>query len=123
MEILTNNSPDVTDAQPKKLTKNERKIKDAIDQIKREASMKHAHLAESFFRYLTSCEDPEGPEVQQKLAQINGQWRLYVHRKRLNPVAASLLQAECEGLIKEYTELKAVKGLPVQPEAQPEPAN
>ena len=86
MNIDRNNETEKEIAYPKesKMTREQIRVKERIEA---EANRVYQQLAEKFLSFMVECEDPEGPEVEEKKKQISAQWRLYCTRKQLLPVA------------------------------------
>jgi uncharacterized protein YnzC (UPF0291/DUF896 family) len=91
--------------QPKErpLTREERRYQERIN---REVQEVFDQLTRNFFTFFMSS-DPEGIEVQDKIKQLDAQWRVYCKRKKLLAKGYPMLKQYCEKLIEEYKTEKA----------------
>lgn len=89
----------------KKLTREQRRH---IERVNQEVTIAIEQQAEKFLKFFTTCDNPEGPEVAEKVKQMDAQWRTYCGRKRLMPKAFPLLKKYCESVIEQYQKEKAV---------------
>jgi hypothetical protein len=101
-----------TEEAPKEkvLTKNERKIQQKQNEFQQrvalEARRTHETLARKFFQFFMDSDNPEGPEVEEKMKQLNAQWKLYCHRSQLVPEAHNLLQKYMDEVVNDYQKEK-----------------
>jgi 5'(3')-deoxyribonucleotidase len=110
---MTIGGPPVREEAPKpvekKLTREQRRF---MQRIETEARRVHEQLAGRFMEYLVTCDNPHSPEVLEKASQISAQWKVFCRRKNLVPAVFNALENYCDGLIKEYQEIKAEKATP-----------
>jgi hypothetical protein len=83
------------------------------ERINNEAQQVIKTLQDKFFNFFIECENPEGPEVVEKMKQISAQWRLHCKRRNLIASAYTVLDEYMDNAIKEYYQQKEDKA--VQP--------
>ena len=93
----------------KQPTRQQRRFQERITE---EAKETHERLAESFLIFFTQHENPEDPEVQDKIKQISAQWRLYCSRRQLVAKAFMAIDDYMDGILRQYQESKNVKPQP-----------
>lgn len=78
-----------------------------IERVEQEANMVFTALCDKFLAFFSTCENPQGQEVKDKMAEINGQWLTYATRRQLNIQALSMVKDYMDSILKEFEE-KAV---------------
>lgn len=85
------------------LSRRARRFKERIEAEARET---HDRLANKFLIYFTNCDNPEGSEVQEKMKQIDAQWRIYCTQRQLNPAALPVVNNYMLNIIDHYRKSK-----------------
>lgn len=88
----------------KKLTREQRRH---IERVNQEVTKAFEQQSEKFLQLFTTSDNPEGPEITEKLKQMDAQWRTYCGRKHLKAHAFTLLKRYCDGVIEQYKKEKA----------------
>jgi hypothetical protein len=90
------------------LTREERRHQQRVNQ---EVQSVFDELTRKFFTFFMGCDDPESPIVQDRIKQLDAQWRVYCKRKRLLPKGFPMLKQYCDTLVEEYKTEKADKSI------------
>jgi hypothetical protein len=72
------------------------------ERINKEASEIIKRLQDKFSDFFITCENPEGEEVVNKMAEINAQWRTHCRRRNLVATAYPLLDDFMHVQVQEY---------------------
>ncbi len=84
-------------------TREQRRYRERINIEAQEVIQK---LQNKFSDFFTTCEDPEGQEVVDKIAEISAQWRTHCKRRGLVPAAYPVLDQYMDAQLRQYQELK-----------------
>lgn len=87
----------------KHLTREQRRRQERINQ---EVSAVFDQLTAKFVSFFLDSDNPEGPEVQERVKQIDAQWRVCCKRKGVLPKGYPLVKQWCEQYLKDYQEAK-----------------
>jgi hypothetical protein len=81
------------------LNRHQRRHKDRVEQ---EAHATISLMAEKFFQFFTTCDNPEGDEVIERRNKMSAQWRSYCKRRGLLPAAFDMLDKSMDDVIQSY---------------------
>jgi hypothetical protein len=84
-------------------TREQRRMRERINN---EAQEIIQTLQSRFSDFFLTCENPEGPEVVEKMKVISAQWRAHCKRRNLIPAAYPVLDQYMEDQVKQYYALK-----------------
>jgi hypothetical protein len=90
----------------KKLTREQQRF---IDKLNKEAATNHANLTEKFFNFFMDSDNPEGPEIEEKILQLSAQWKTYCQKRRLNKGVIDSVELDCRNLVKQFQDNKKPK--------------
>lgn len=99
MSVITSKTPTEAKKAEKIVSRQQRRFMQRIEQ---EAHQTFNNLASKFLEFFTDSDDPEGQEVVDKMNQLSAQWKVYCHRKALNPTAQTMIESYCKGVCEQY---------------------
>jgi hypothetical protein len=114
MTISEKDTTDETKGKP--LTREQKRM---VDRINAAAAETIELLTSQFLNAIMAADDPEGPEVGEKIKQIDAKWRMYCKRKGLAATAYTIMDNYMTTAIKEYYDEKEHKKK-VETELKPE---
>jgi hypothetical protein len=76
------------------------------DHINEQVQVKARDLQDKFLDFFTSCENPEGDEVLEKMKQIDALWRVFCKNKGLISKAYPIMNVYMAGVVQEYFDTK-----------------
>lgn len=87
-----------------------RKTRRFKERIEAEARETHNVLVNKFLLFFTACDNPEGPEVQEKMKQIDAQWKTYCAHRQLNPAVLEVVNNYMLNILDKYKKTKSGNG-------------
>jgi len=88
----------------KRLTREQRRRQERLNQ---EISSVFEQLTGKFVSFFLDCENPDGEQVEERMKQMDAQWRVYCKRKNVLPKGYTLFREWCEQYLKDYKAEKA----------------
>lgn len=82
-----------------------RRQKRLHQRIEDEAKEMHARLIKIFFDFFIE-HDPNSDEVKAKAKDLSTKWKSFCHNRQLIKEAHSLVQDNCDAIIKQYNDQK-----------------
>lgn len=96
-------TPEQPPKEEKKLTRAQRRYK---ERVVNEARQTYDRLTNRFTEFFLNHDDPEGPEVAEKMDQIIAQWKVQCDRLKLTPDARPMMEQALQGVVNRYLEAK-----------------
>lgn|SRR5690554_3924122 len=95
---------DKPEIQEKPLSREQRRRQDRLNQ---EIFAVFEQLTAKFVSFFLDCENPDGEQVEERMKQMDAQWRVYCKRKNVLPKGYTLFREWCEQYLKDYKAEKA----------------
>ena len=90
--------------------------------VNKEATRIQALLCNRFFDYFISTENPDSPEVDDKLRSISAQWKVFCAKMGFKKEAFLVVENYCRMVLAEYKKMKEGKeDQPATPKEEPKP--
>lgn len=105
-EIATLKPMDTPKPKEKPLTRQQRRLRERIET---EANDTYQQITKKFFTFFVTHDNPQGQEVQDRIEQVDIQWRMYCRKMNLIKDVHGMFEKHANGLLDEYVNTKAVK--------------
>ena len=78
------------------------RMMEAMAKINVQADRMYRQMQDKFMDFFMASDNPEGEAVQQRIKQLNAQWKIYCMSKNLRPDIYDSIKKYCDKIVEEF---------------------